>query len=253
MRELADRMEGVALSMSTRFIGTFPTNMRDIVELTNNAVSTLDILVDGSNYGGYSEPEQFRLYLNGLLGKRRNLTVRMLVYNRDLSKKSSLLQFPLADFEKLPNKDNRYKEFFEDYNPGIEKPKNGDNFINLLLQRQSDYVRELAIAGVNIKTVAEPSMMFLWLKDNEEAVFSFLHTDVSVEEIAFRTRDGHLINTFFRHFNNAWNHATRLPLNGSLESTAADQGAQSRAANNISPPGGNENILIAGTQKTGVP
>src|SRR5258707_3582079 len=53
------QLNDMAKSMSTRFVGVFPRNLSEIIDLIDRAQSSLDIMVDICAYGQYSNVEQF--------------------------------------------------------------------------------------------------------------------------------------------------------------------------------------------------
>src|SRR5437879_4213796 len=52
-----DRMKRLAAEMTTRFVGFFPKNLRDINEVVSHAKMKLDIISDYVGYGHFSDPE----------------------------------------------------------------------------------------------------------------------------------------------------------------------------------------------------
>ncbi len=58
----AGEMKSIALSMSTRFAGPFPENLKEIVDLISKANRHLKVMVDFPGYGQYSAPEMHLEY-----------------------------------------------------------------------------------------------------------------------------------------------------------------------------------------------
>jgi hypothetical protein len=209
-RAHSKEIKDIALSMSTRFIGSFPANMSEVVDLTESAQSSLDILVDASDYGSYSAPEHFRNFMNSVMRKRgEKVVVRMLLYEEGLGHENCAEQFPEGKFEKTI-KTPEYKRYFEEFNPGLKTPTSGEELLQIWFERARDYTHELEVSGVQVRYISERSVIFLWLKDRQDVVFSFTNADSTVDELAFRTRDGHLVNTFHRLFEKNWLAASQL-------------------------------------------
>ena len=68
--------------------------------------------------------------------------------------------------------------------------------------------------GVEIRQTGDKLPFFLWCRDNHEAVFGVLHEHSENErEVAFRTRDGSLIeHTFEVKFEAFWKQASKAEL-----------------------------------------
>lgn len=209
-RKHTKEMKEIARSMSTRFIGELPKNMIGIVELVEKAHTSLDIMVDCIDYGSYSAPEQFQKYLGKLKEKARSqITVRLLIYNDEQRREASKAQFPSGEYDQT-KKSQKYKHFFEIQHPGEKVPDTCGEFLNSRIGWQNGYAQEIKQAGVEIRTVSVPSVMFLWLKDEEDAVASFSNANAAVDELGFRTRDGRLIDTFQRLFDETWEKSPTL-------------------------------------------
>src|SRR5712692_5266118 len=57
------KMEDIAHSMSTRYIGLFPKDLEDIVQVVKSAGRQLLILADSMGYGQYSNPDTYRKFI----------------------------------------------------------------------------------------------------------------------------------------------------------------------------------------------
>ena len=70
MGEIEDRIQHALDNASTRAIGSFPLNLRKIIEMLNGAKSSIRIIVDFPGYGMYSDPDLYADYLQALKAGR---------------------------------------------------------------------------------------------------------------------------------------------------------------------------------------
>jgi len=207
-REQSAQIQRVAKSMSTRYIGMFPKNMDDIVEVVRAADRELLIMCDFIDYGSYSRPETHQVLFEELKKAReRNVSVKCLVYDKKSAQETLASQFKRPTFAQT-RESPAFKHYFE-YWPGI-KPRDGkmgftyDEFMEILRQNQDKFTNDLHDKGVEIQTLSERALFFFWLQDNQDAVLQF--EDIGAEEqgLAFRTLDAKLVETFSGVFGRLW-------------------------------------------------
>ena len=193
-------------SMSTEYIAEFPDNMEEINRVVSSAKRELDIMVDVPGYGQYSRPEISDLYMQALRKLRPDVTIKMLIYDENSVRESRRRQFAGREFSDLM-KNKRFKHYFHDVWPTLGEPNSKEEFMDKLQQKQRDYEKSLLEKQIDIKHVSGRLMFYLWLADNQEAIFSFQNNSKEEHEISFRTRDGTLINTFKNTFDQTWSSA----------------------------------------------
>jgi hypothetical protein len=213
MEEQEKRLEVIASSMSTRFVGLFPKNIDAIVHVVGKAVRRLDIMVDFVAYGQYSDHAAFEAYMYKLKqALDKHVDIRMLVYGPKPAQFSHETQFRKANFEDEKTT-LKFKNFFEACYPGLPEPSTPEAFEATLITLEDHYRWELQKKGVKMRVVTDAAMMmFMWMEDCEEGVFAFLNIDREYSEISFRTQDGVLLNTFRSMFESSW--ATAIPVAG---------------------------------------
>jgi hypothetical protein len=228
-----DRMKHLASVMTTRFVGYFPKNLRDINEVVSHASIKLDVMSDYVGYGHFSDPEEFQRYfrqLQDLSGRR--VKIRMLVFTREEAERTYKTQFTDAQFLEQFKEGSRLMRYCEIFCHGfgenfLKKVKADGNalstqevtdlrtqFDRFMFDRQLFYMKDLLERGVEIKQTSDKLPFFLWCEDGHEAVFGFLHEHAANErEVAFRTRDGSLIeHTFEVKFEALWNDPKTVPV-----------------------------------------
>lgn len=213
METLTQEMRGIAASMSTKYIGDFPKNMGDICEVVALADRRLDIQVDLLAYGHYSNPEGFKRYIDNLeeFAKRTPQTsIRILVYAEPNAGKSRAGQFGGAEGFQEEMKSERFRRYFKELYK-FPPPATYDQFVDFLAGKQEEWRNRLdCYNAIEIRYAAFPFRMFLWIEDQEEAVFAFEMYGKN-RTISFRTRDGNLIRTFGAVFEHNWEECPPKP------------------------------------------
>lgn len=207
MEGLTTEMRGIAASMSTKYIGDFPKNMGEICEVVSLADRRLDIQVDLVAYGHYSNPEGFKRYIDKIedLAKRSPQTnVRLLVYADENAAKSRTGQFGGAPGFQEEMKSERFRRYFRDLYKFPAPPSTYDQFVEYMASKQNEWRQRLdCYTAIDIRFATFPFRLFLWIEDQEEAVFAFEMYGKN-RTISFRTRDGNLIHTFGALFEHNW-------------------------------------------------
>jgi|SRR5215469_270357 len=207
-RQQSVEMEQIAKSMSTRYIGMFPRDMDDIIDVVKAAEEELLIISDFPDYGSYSNPKAFRRLLDELLYARENgISVRWIIYDDKLAETTLQNQFREADFQDT-QKSQRYRAYCEHW-PGL-RPRDSNvgfthaDFLDILRDKCKGYKTILLDKGVKFSTLSEKLWLFFFMQDRQEAVFLF--EDIGAEEhgLAFHTRDAKLVETFVGIFERCW-------------------------------------------------
>jgi hypothetical protein len=221
-----ERMQRLAREMSTRFVGFFPNNLRDINEVVGHANQKLDVMADYVGYGHFSVPEEFQRYFRELQDlAAKHVKIRMLVFTREEAQRTFSTQFTDEQFrDNLMAEQSPLARYCDMFGCGfgnefMDKRKKStgysdeelhelrEHFERFMFDRQLFYMKDLIERGVEIKQTSEKLPFFLWCEDDHEAVFGFLNEHSADErEVSFRTRDSSLIErTFEVKFEALWN------------------------------------------------
>jgi hypothetical protein len=235
--QILETAKQTADATTSRFVGRFPANVPQITEVASQTCEALNIMADVPGYGQFSAQKQFRDYLsavervastpleesshtNSCLGKTPvsqlpggTINVRLLVFDPDLMHKRIANQFRKYEgtgYEALKN-NPLFISYFS-VHKRRPQPANLHEFVQVLEQSNVEYVHELKNHGIDIRVSDHPYMLFLWLRDGEDAVFSFdyqrgAHGEEEEEEIPFRTRDTKLLSALSGIFENEWGRA----------------------------------------------
>ena len=200
-------IQAVDLSLSSRFIGTFPKHFDTINEIVSSADHFLLILTDWVSYGEYSTAQkyykEYRKYLFDIRTKSTPSTVYILAYAQELLSASFDKEFPEKDFINELSKD-RFKEYFHIYHPTRSVPKDYAEFKRAALEIEEEQRKELQNIGILVQEINQRSLMLFWLEDGEQAVFHFQTREEVQQNLSFRTRDIGLITSLYDLFEVNW-------------------------------------------------
>jgi hypothetical protein len=219
MKTLTGEMRAIANAMSTKYVGGFPKNMGDICEVVGMADRSLDIQVDLLAYGHYSNPDAFNRYIDKIedfVSRNPQAIIRVLVYADHAAEKGRSGQFGGPEGFAEEMKSERFRRCFTElYNS--ETPSTYDQFMKYLADRQVECRKRLeCYRAIKIRYASFPFRLFLWVEDQEEAVFAFEMYGQN-RTISFRTRDGNLIHTFGTMFEQNWQDCAPKPALQELE------------------------------------
>jgi hypothetical protein len=107
-------------------------------------------------------------------------------------------------------KSERFRRYFKELYK-FPPPSTYDQFVDFLAGKQEEWRNRLdCYNAIEIRYAAFPFRMFLWIEDQEEAVFAFEMYGKN-RTISFRTRDGNLIRTFGAVFEHNWEECPPKP------------------------------------------
>jgi len=212
-----ERLDEISRSMSTHYIGLFPDHLNEIIDLVERTERTLSIMADCADYGSFSSPELHEKLLRVIEDVARKkdgrIKVRLLLVGKPahISRSSPYWGQRFDDLLKSTNFCdclNQYLQFHE----GVKKPQNDEEFREMLLAQQIKVEKDLEDAHVKIKRCqdvsdrrSETSGLFLWIRDDVEAVYLYDHTAPSAQGVAFLTRDSTHLKIYTTAFEHTWN------------------------------------------------
>jgi hypothetical protein len=192
-------MEHLTNSMSTRYIGLFPKDMDDIIEVLRLADRELLIVTDFIDYGSYSKPKTHKLLYDELKKAReKGVIVQCLVYGDKPAEETLLSQFQEPEFQKT-SASTAFRQYFEYWSGIPHDTLNGfthAKFLEILRNNQKRFETDLLDQGVRIQTLDQKVWLFFWMQDRQDAVFSFEDIGAGGQGLAFHTRDAKLVETF---------------------------------------------------------
>jgi hypothetical protein len=202
-------MKMLAEVMSTQFVGSFPKNLRDVTRVVAEAKRDLHVMVDFVGYGIYSAHAEYCNYVREIEDAlARGVSVKLVIYDDHLSEQEGRTQIPDGE-EAFRNecKADRFREYFE-ANRGVERPTSSAGLRAILQKRQRHDMDSLVSKGACVRIHPDRSAFFLWLRDDEQAVFAFRSIGNTERGLSFKTSDGNLVRQFEDIFDTRWKEST---------------------------------------------
>jgi hypothetical protein len=199
-RAHAEKLEAVASALPTRFVGTFPDNLRPIGDLVRTANKSLLVLVDFVGYGYYSNPVAFGAYYKALRQHAIDSKVQLQIICYDKAgrggKDAVENQFPPDQFEEQ-RKSHAFQQFYKVHFPALKEPDKQEDFDRESWEHEEAYRSNLWQNGkdTTVTLTGSPLPFLLWLRDGEEAIVSFQNL-TSFGDFSFRTTDPSFIDFF---------------------------------------------------------
>jgi hypothetical protein len=194
IKEISGNIKEVAGSISTQYVDTFPANMPAIIDLIERTNSSLLVVTDAPAYGHFSNPsafEQYRRRLEALASPDKKVKIRLLSYDDPTIISSAKNQFGQIDIQQV-RKMGSYNTYFAFWK-NKPQPKTVEDFYDLIKENNNKFRQELAEYNVEISETQKPLPVFLWMRDEKEAILSFYNYGQSPREVSFRTNDQSLI------------------------------------------------------------
>lgn len=200
---------------TTQYVGAFPGNMKVINEVIGRAKTRLLILTDYASYGGWSDPVANQTYKR-LITERAvgNVDVQIIRYDPRKAREETGRQFKQYSIEQILASPSWQR--FKDFHSIRDQVKSMDAFIEHLMKYNDHCATEFGNSRVAVNTINETVPIFLWIRDEEECVFS-LSPDVQSREISFCTRDKSLIDQFINLYQIYKRRSTETPDQGHTE------------------------------------
>jgi hypothetical protein len=198
VRRIYNSASNIVESLSTKYVGKFPENMDDIIQLIQNTRRSLTIVCDVPAYGHYSNPQGFAEYsqaIRGILISRSKPRVSIVTYSSQKRLENSKNQFNVTCQDILKSDTFRnYLEYYKDRD-GFKAPvfQTKDDFSNWLEGKHTNFLREVSSYGAHIFESSIDIRAFVWISDNS-AIFSFYNYGTDPREVSFKTSDQALIN-----------------------------------------------------------
>ena len=202
----ANELTEIARSMSTRYVGMFPENLKEITRIISDVNKSLSIIVDFVSYGQYSSPALCAAYLQAIENARhKNAEVRIICYGPALCEDERQKQFPDGRFAQQENPAVFERYFMLHSRP--PRPRNNAELRSVLTGRDHHNRSHLLDAGASVRIQPQQAAFFLWLRDEQEAVFTFKNVGSKDVGFSFSTRDLRLVRQFGDIFERRWESA----------------------------------------------
>ncbi|HYP05179.1 MAG TPA: hypothetical protein VER03_03010 [Bryobacteraceae bacterium] len=188
-------LDDIARGISTRYLSEFPEDVADITQFVGETRRTLDIVVDFSAYGSWSSPARFDDYKQALMKLGRNgKQVRMYIYDSDTAKQELEKQLKVTE-EQFKNEivgKAKWNAYFA-FHAKAKRPDRSEEWYRILNEEEEGCLQELQDARIHVVRRPGPFPIFFWLRDDEQAIFTFPTFDPKdpneTRSVAFFSRD----------------------------------------------------------------
>jgi len=188
---------------TTRYVEVFPRNVPALTKLIESTGDHLAVVADYCGYASYSAPERYAEYKSALIGvAARGKDVDLRVYKERAAEEMMARQFGLDK----PNAEEAYKAmsagpifkayfaYYENIGKRRSIPEGSRAFVQLMLKDETDCVEELRSKGVKVlRELTSQPPLFIWIKDNNQAMFSVYNLSSDPKEIAMITENSTLV------------------------------------------------------------
>jgi len=205
-KDLKSSSEELISAISTKYIGLFPDNMDMIVDLVENAEKNLTIVVDVPGYGVLSKNELYQRYETAIRNHINNgeVKVKIFCYSDSTRIKAMEDQFDenivSQESEKIKSLVNFIEskmmwnsEAINEKKQNIETKQDLINLTNLVQKEIITELESVQYTSNEFFTLENRQEMFIWIRDDKEAVFSILNYGQNNQEASFLTQDANFI------------------------------------------------------------
>lgn len=198
----AKRLEVLASSLPTRFVGTFPDVLDPLTTFIGTAKREVSILCDYAGYGYYSNPISFAAYFEEM--RRRcvgqpKVEFKLLLYSRAAGEQAMPLQFDKDKFDEMSSS-KEFKAFYSLFSKRYPSaPATFAEWDAQTWEIEEGYRQALRACGADLRVVSNPIPVFLWIRDREDVVISF-QSSAEFNDFTFRTSDSRFVEFFQRQF-----------------------------------------------------
>ena len=211
-------IEDILSSLSTKYVGDFSDNMDEINRKLKGAEDSILIISDITAYGCLTAHKKFLDYKQTLINKADSgIISKIYVYTDDLIKDELLTQLESPPLKKIKVDAKEYLDknpadttFFKNDDGQSEEDKKKTIIDSIVLPMDKVFRDSLnRFKNVHISNTIENKLpVFVWIIDDEEAVFAF-NAGAHLDEITFTTIDKKVIaavkDIALRHVKNSSN------------------------------------------------
>lgn len=198
--KLNSQMSTVLNKMSTKRIGEFPDNMPKILDLLKRTKKSLYVLTDVPAYGQFSSPLEYMEYKNWFIKNGGKFDIRIVTYSpkKRSGKIKQQFDFESQNFSswiKPAATRNKVVNYLK-ITPGISKIDSLDEhrLFYLLETVNIDFINSLRNSGIDYQEEDSSDFpLFMWIRDEEEAVISFINFPKNTTEVVFESVDQSLV------------------------------------------------------------
>lgn len=232
-------VNNISKNVSTRYLDDWPDHVDDLKALVKDLVPGDEVAINADiGYTHFTRPESFNQYFNALLDAAKGLDqqegirVRILVSDEETNSKGIKAQFDPGmpnDFKGINQEQIRiycknYSKQIRQANLCTKFPPDYQDFQDAVLYVENDLCDQLTTTGhVKVMRVNDLQRRYrsLWIKHQgdlmKEMIFAYSEfygpNKRPKKGYAWRTNDGHLIETLLDEFDTEFEKAGAIPEN----------------------------------------
>lgn len=190
-------------SLSTKFIGEFPSYMDDLIALIEGANRCVTIVCDYVGYGLFSNREQFLQYSQAIQIKI-NAKVNVRYVLLDKKRRSELHDAQFAKYTRDKKAWERWREehrtrletFCKFYACGCTSADIDNAAFKAALEGAELELLDTVFRGGDLREIDFQTSVYFWIRDESEVIFTIPSFSEEAKEFGFRSTDEPLIKSF---------------------------------------------------------
>ena len=200
LRSALSELTNVQRALSTRYLGTFPRFLRDIVNEINHAQDSIVISCDFPAYGCFSDPRVALEYKHALEKRAADgVKIELICLDAATRRRYAREQFTeetWQQWQRDPRARERLVEFLKKRHITDTPEVSIDAFMKELETIDESYLKDVFAGSVQEISVGLP--VYYWIVDSQSAIFaiSAMSDTEGWEEYGFITADHALIQAF---------------------------------------------------------
>jgi hypothetical protein len=196
----AETLRTIQDSLSTRFIGEFPSFLSKIVELIQGARQSITIVCDFPAYARFSDPANWREYRHEIERKiQDNVRVSITCLNAerrlDFSRKQFSRERNWDEWKRRPDNEKKLLDLANTTNRDTINNLTQEGFYGLMEQADLAMLGE-QLARAEKREINSNLPLYFWLVDEQRAIFAIPSYSDQATEYGFITYDPKLISAF---------------------------------------------------------
>lgn len=199
LRRHSASLEEIIASLSTRYLGVFPSYLYDVVNWLELTQREVRIVVGNPAPAYFSDPSVWLAYKQVIERKvHAGVAIRMICMSEPLRRKRLGQQFPVSE-EQWPVWLGRNRERLADFLRHRCPEREVDELCcadlqDLLVQTQNDVIKDLRLRGVEIVEVDQWVSLQAWIADGVTAIFAIQTSEAQIVSHGLYTSDGRFVD-----------------------------------------------------------
>ena len=184
---------------STRYLGTFPDFLDDIITVVDHSRRNLTVACDFPGYADFTDPDKSVDYLQRIRQRKKDAKVELICMDAATRQKYLDQQFPKAEWEAwekdatrgTDEKTRKIERFLASYGRKTTRVDTREQLFRVMNDVDEEVLRVTFLGDFIAASNEFP--IYFWIADCKEAVFSIATPSQNGVEHGFYTKDPSLI------------------------------------------------------------